>query len=197
MATMTVALIGFAVWFALSFGNGGANLDEAAHLAAFDTEDIYLGEPQSPFDEDFDGFFVENGGARDAITRISPDTRMIYDYYHPESGGFDTIIEYPAHFLLDMTEEELAAMFADWQVLAFSPHEVHLRQNARVEYRLYVIGVHEGYIAVFYDDEYYSIKELTSRPVAALADEEQQRLMQGIRVTGAEELMRALEDFSS
>ena len=198
LITMTAAMVGFAAWFVLSFGNGGVNLDEAARLAAIDLEDALAIEPISPFDNESDnGFFVQNEAAQDGIARISPHTRMIYDFYHPESGGFDTIIEYPGHFLLDMTKEELATMFADWDVLSFGPYEVHLRQNIQVEYRLYVIGVHEGYIAVFYDDEYYSIKELTSRPIAALAAEEQQRLLQGIRVTGAEELLRALEDFSS
>jgi len=192
MITMTLALVGFGAWFALSFGNGGVDLDEAASLAVIDLETAIA--PQPPLGDEDDGFFVQIG---DGIARISPRTRMIYDYYHPESGGFDTIIEYPALFLLDMTHDELSAMFADWQVLSFSAYEVHLRQNAQVEYRLYVIGVHEGYIAVFYDDEYYSIKELTSRPITALAAEEQRRLEQGIRVTGAEELLRALEDFSS
>ena len=192
MITMTVALVGFAVWFVVFFGNDGIDLDEAAHLATLDINTAIAGsDPQFPAGDD-DGIFVQN-----TIPRISPHTRIIYDFYHPESGGFDTIIEYPSLFLLDMTEDELAKMFADWQVVAFSPFEVHLRQNAQVEYRLYVIGVHEGYIAVFYDDEYYSIKELTSRPITALAAEEQQRLHQGIRVTGAEELLRALEDFSS
>jgi hypothetical protein len=198
MITMTVALVGFAIWFALSFGNSGQNLDEAARLAALNPENVIANpDRQSPLDDRHPGFFVQSEGPRDVIPRISSQTRIIYDYYQPQSGGFDTIIEYPAHFLLDMTHEELAAMFADWQVLYFSPYQVHLRQNSQVEYRLYVIGVHEGYIAVFYDDEYYIIKELTSRPITALAMEEQQRLLQGIRVTGAEELLRALEDFSS
>ena len=195
---MTVALVGFTTWFVLSFGNGGVDLDETARLAAVDLEDALAGELIPPFDSENDnGFFVQYDGSCDGIARILPHTRIIYDFYHPESGGFDTVIEYPGHFLLDMTKEELSTMFADWQVLSFAPHEVHLRQNIQVEYRLYVIGVHEGYIAVFYDDEYYSIKELTTRPIAALAMEEQQRLLQGIRVTGVEELLRALEDFSS
>ena len=197
MATMTIALVGFAVWFVLSFGNNGQSLDETTQLSAFDLDTVLTSEAQPPFDSSPNDLFVQNDTTQSIIARISPYTRMIYDYYHPESGGFDTVIEYPAHFLLDMTQAELAIMFADWSVLSFSSQEVHLRQNTQVEYRLYVIGVHEGYIAVFYDDEYYSIKELTSRPIAALASEEQQRLMQGIRVTGAEELLRALEDFSS
>jgi len=197
MITMTIALIGFAVWFVVSFGGNSQGLDETAQFAAINPETIIGGhDTQSPVDDN-GGIFVQIGPAQGVLARISPYTRMIYDYYHPESGGFETIIEYPANFLLDMTREELSAMFADWQVLSFLPHEVHLRQNTQVEYRLYVIGVHEGYIAVFYDDEYYSIKELTSRPIAALAMEEQERLIQGIRVTGAEELLRALEDFSS
>lgn len=191
---MTIALIGFAVWLVVSLANNSGEVDDTIQLATLIPDNATTDDSEPPsFGDEASSFFVQV----DDVVRISSFTRIIYDYYHPESGGFDTIIEHPAQFLLNMTQEELTNMFADWEVLSFSPLEVHLRQSTQVEYRLYVIGVHEGYIAVFYDDEHYSIKELTSRPVTALAAEEQQRLQQGIRVTGAEELMRALEDFSS
>jgi len=191
---MTIALVGFTIWFALTFGNSSLDLDEAAQIAAIELDAAPPGTGMQNDDNDNEGFFVLDEPAN---PRISHRTRMIYDYYLTDTGGFNTIIEYPALFLLDMTKEELVTMFADWQVLAFSSEEVHLRQNQVVEYRLYVIGVHDGYIAVFYDDEDYNIKELTSRPITALAAEEQTRLESGIRVTGAEELLRALEDFGS
>jgi len=197
---MIVAMAGFATWFVISFGSGRQLTYEAAQPAALNLETAIVGlDPQFPVDSEHEGFFVYNDAEAQIpiIPRILPDTRIFYEYYYPISGGFETIIEYPAHFLLDMTEDDLAAMFADWQVMSFSPYEVHLRQNTQTQYRLYVIGVHEGYIAVFYDDEYYSIKELTTRPIAALAEEEQHRLLEGIKVMGTEELMRALEDFSS
>jgi len=195
---MIVALMGFAAWFTISFGSGTQVVSEAAQPAALNLDDI-IASPDSlfPTDGENEGIFVYSDHKPPAIARILPHTRIVYDYYYPISGGFETMIEYPAHFLLDMTEDDLAAMFVDWQVMSFSSYEVHLRQNIQTQYRLYVIGVHNGYIAVFYDDEYYSIKELTNRPIAALAAEEQQRLLEGIKVTGTEELMRALEDFSS
>jgi len=195
---MIVALMGFAAWFTLSFGRGTQVVSEAAQPAALNLDDtIAAPDPLFPSDSENEGIFVYSDRETPAIARILPHTRIVYDYYYPISGGFETVVEYPAHYLLDMTEDDLAAMFADWQVMSFSSYEVHLRQNTQTQYRLYVIGVHDGYIAVFYDDEYYSIKELTNRPIAALAAEEQQRLLEGIKVTGTEELMRALEDFSS
>jgi len=187
LAAMIVASAGFAAWLVLSMGTGRQHPESVMPLTALDVGTDYA-EVDAPYSEYDDEIEV--------IAVISPTTRMIFDYYDSD-GDFETITEYPSPFILGMTEGELATMFADWHLLSFSPNEVHLRQNPQIEYRRFIIGVHEGYIAVFYDDEFYNIKELTSRPVTALAAEEQQRLLEGIRVTGNEELMRALEDFSS
>ncbi|MCL2575272.1 MAG: hypothetical protein FWE33_02450 [Defluviitaleaceae bacterium] len=133
----------------------------------------------------------------DGIDRISPSTVMTFDYYQRETGGFDSVSEHPSPFLLGLAKDELVAVFADWEILSFTSEQVHLRQDTALFHRQYIISIHEGFIAVFYDDETGDIKELTNRPISALAQEEQQRLIEGIRVTGNDELLRALEDFGS
>jgi len=192
---MMAALAGFGIGFVLNFGNGG-NGGESLASAELATAALLAD-------------YAENGGRADDYAdaaptpayppRITAYTRMVYDFYSAETEDYDRIEEYPAEALWGMTQAELATKFADWQVISFDHNRVYLRQNRTIEYQHFIISVHEGYIAVFYDhdDNLRGIKELTNRPIAALPQEEQDRLREGIRVTGNEELMRALEDFSS
>jgi len=191
---MMAALAGFGIGFVISFGNGGGGESLAsAELAA-----------AALFADDVQDYSADSDIADAAPMPVYPpiitaETRMVYDFYCAETEDYDRVEEYPAEALLGMTKAELANKFADWQVVSFDNARVYLRQNRAIEYRRFIIGVHEGYIAVFYDnsDDLRGIKELTNRPIAALPQEEQERLLEGIRVTGNEELMRALEDFSS
>jgi len=62
----------------------------------------------------------------------------------------------------------------------------------------FVIGVRDGYIAVYSDTGTdVLLKEMTNIPVHALPDEEQERLHGGIVVEGVEALARILEDYGS
>lgn len=200
-AVMIAALFVFAIGLFASFTGGRQDLEEVGLGLAFDTSILMEELAEIPIISastsigDYE-YHADYDSRDNTPYRISEQTRIIYDYYYSH-GDFERVIEYPTGFLLGMTEEDLAGILADWQVLSFTPYEVHLRQNTDVEYRQYVIGVHEGYIAVFFDNGLGRIKELTGRPVTALALEEQQRLFEGIRVIGNDELMRALEDFSS
>ena len=202
---MMAALVGFGVGFVISFYGGtrqdelaSADLAVAAMLADAALSVDSTDNPQD--DDDYNNDEMADAAPRTTYPpRIADDTRMVYDYYNAETGDYERVEEYAAQALLGLTATELAAKFVDWQIVSFDSARVYLRQNREIEYRRFIIGVHEGYIAVFYDndDDLRGIKELTSRPIAALPEEEQQRLIEGIKVVGNEELMRALEDFSS
>ncbi|MCL2169016.1 MAG: hypothetical protein FWB74_03215 [Defluviitaleaceae bacterium] len=133
----------------------------------------------------------------DGVHRISAGTIITYEHYNPQTSEHETRLEFAPPALQGLTQPELSLMFADWRVLSFSPYNVHLRQNPELSSRSFTISVHEGFIAVFYDDDKTHVKELTTRPASALPIQEQMRLLEGIRVTGNEELIRALEDFGS
>lgn len=195
---MIIALFGFGAVFVLNFVNRGSNPDNFA-MADFVLQNLTESPPQVRDEEDFDDFSQAQVQAPPQTNEavISPSTLMIYEFYSTETGDYRRVLEAPPQTLLGKTAEELSIMFADWQIISFDGAQVVLRQNPTIEYRNYIIGVHEGYIAVFYDNENYAIKELTNRPISALAEDEQKRLKEGIRVVGNEELMRALEDFSS
>ena len=62
----------------------------------------------------------------------------------------------------------------------------------------FIVGVQDGFIAVFLDDgTSVSLKETTGIPILALPEEEQARLTHGIRVFTPAELARILEDYGS
>jgi len=195
---MIVSLSSFAIGLLLSFGgniaSGTGQSAKALHpyynQNDFDIYEIYINDDDQNDLED---------EAYLGPARITQDTRIIYEYYYSSSGAIEIVEELPSHFFYNLTIEEIDNMLVNWDVLAFSPQEVRLRKNVEeVLARPYILGAYGGYIAVFYSvDNKNEIKELTTRPISALALEEQERLKQGIEVNGNEELLRALEDFSS
>ena len=185
---MMVALVGFAGFVVYTL-LASPSLDDALIAAPIVHEYEY--EEAAPV------WAETTHQINDGIDRIFYTTIITYEYYNPTTSGFEAIEEYASPALIGMTRPELATMFADWQVIEFSPYAVRLQQNSLLSRRQFIITSHEGFIAVFYDDETSDLKELTARPIAALPQSEQDRLAQGIKVTGNEELLRALEDFGS
>ena len=187
VAVMMVALLGFAGFVVFSLLS---NPEETQVVAA--QLDYYEYEEYVPVWAETTHYPVNDG-----TYRIFASTVITYEYYNPATSVFEAIEEYASPMLIGMTRPELAGMFADWQVVEFSPYAVRLQQNSLLYRRQFVITSHEGFIAVFYDDEESGLKELTARPINALPQSEQDRLAQGIKVIGNEELLRALEDFGS
>ena len=127
---------------------------------------------------------------------LNSQTLLIYEYYNPETGEIDIVKQYSPYFLQNLSIQELSAIFINWEILEYNPYTIRLRQNTQnTSQQKYIIGIQNGHIAVWEYDT--GIIEITNRPITALALEEQQRLTQGIIVNGNEELIRALEDFSS
>ena len=64
----------------------------------------------------------------------------------------------------------------------------------------YIVGVFDGYIAVFYADENFNptaVKEVTDRPVGVLTGIDYEKLHEGLRVTNTDELFQILQDYAS
>jgi len=161
-----------------------------------------IAEPIAPPSEIFEyayDFTIPPEPYYDGIARISSNTRMVYEYNYPERGIVERVLDEPSVFLLGMTRDEIDNIFMDWQIVAFSSEEVVLRRDLMVDKnRQFTIGYHEGFIAVFYVNEYdVEIIELIGRPVDTLPIPDQERIREGIEVRGSTELFRILEDFSS
>lgn len=132
--------------------------------------------------------------------KITPSTKMVYEYYYEDDNKVETLEEVPPYFLIDMTRQSLEENFKDWQIQSFSSKEVVMRKNIKGQSNQhYILGEYEGYVAVFYQKEIngVNLKEITDTPVSSLSEDEQARLREGISIDGNDELMKVLEDYSS
>lgn len=132
--------------------------------------------------------------------RITPSTKMVYQYYYPQDDVMEQQEDVPPYFLLDLTFEDMQKLYDNWQVVSFSEKEVILRKTMEGESdQRYIVGEQDGYIAVFYQKEQngISLHEVTNTPISSLSEEEVQRLENGIFVTGDIELSKILEDYGS
>jgi hypothetical protein len=132
--------------------------------------------------------------------RVNSDTKIVYEYHYIDGGIAKKNYESLPYFLVGLTEVELQSRFNEWEITEFSINEVVLRKY--VEKNLinqYVIGVKDGFVAIFYEDSINAgrLKQLTNTPVSALAKEEQEKLKEGIVIKGEKELIQALESYGS
>lgn len=132
--------------------------------------------------------------------KISPSTKMVYEYIYKDDNITETVEDVPPYFLIDLTRTDLENNFKDWQVKSFSNKEVVLQKAIEGEStQHYIIGEYDGYVAVFYEKEINGtkIKEITDISISSLPKEEQEKLKKGINITGKLELIKFLEDYSS
>ena len=189
--SMIVALLSFGTALVLSLAPRDLPLDTLSHIAGIEPhEDDAPYEAEAPIIETP---IIE----APATLHITGDTVLRYEYYHSSLGIVETYEELAAPFFYGMYQDDLAAMFINWEIMEFSPSLVVMQKHVEAaQARPYIISSYGGYLAVFYGDEPLMM-ELTGRSILSLPIEEQQRLEEGIEVFGNEELLRALEDFSS
>lgn len=134
---------------------------------------------------------------------IKPSTKIIYNYYYEDEGFCESTNEMAPQFLIGMNAEELKNTFAnsDWKINNFSGLEVVLQKNiSKSEKQNYVIGIKNGYVAVFYHENKLcalNLKEVTNTPVNSLSPEEQERLKNGIKISGNDNLLLVMQDYES
>ncbi len=135
-----------------------------------------------------------------SVEKITPSTKMVYEYLYKEDNITETVEDVPPYFLVDLTRNDLEANFKDWQVKSFSSREVVLQKALEGEsIQHYIIGEYEGYIGVFYEKDINgnNIKEITDIPLDSLHKEEQEKIKKGIKITGKKELIKFLENYGS
>jgi len=133
------------------------------------------------------------------IAKIRADTTIVYEYHH-EDGQTDTSQEAAPYFLIGMTEEEMTSQFTDWKVVEFSADKVVMRREIPGKSgQYYIVGVKDGYVAVFYQTPINgtNLKEITDTPVSTLPASDRQRLEDGIEITGDAALARIMQDYGS
>lgn len=132
--------------------------------------------------------------------KITPSTKMVYEYYYPEDDVTEVYEDVPPYFIVDYSLEDIKRCYSNWTIVSFSDREVIMKKSVDgPSSQRYVIGEKDGYIAVYYDveNEGMILKELTSTPITALSDSDRRNVEIGIRIIGRERLVRALEDYTS
>ncbi|MCD8089530.1 MAG: hypothetical protein LUD81_02720 [Clostridiales bacterium] len=131
--------------------------------------------------------------------KINSDTKIVYEYVY--LGGHKEYSETTApRSWQGFTLTEFKDVFESWQIKEFSSEEVRLSKNLKVySPKHYVLGVYDGYVAVFRKNEYDEdkVKQVTGTPLSSLPEAEQKRLLKGIDFYGDSELIKILQDYET
>lgn len=134
------------------------------------------------------------------VAKVTPSTKITYEYYYKSDNITETYEDVPPYFLIDLTREEMEKKFDDWNIKSFSEKEVVMQKVMDGEsIQHYVVGEYDGYVAIFYEKEINGtkLKEITSMPISALSLEEQEKIKNGIKIVGEDELISFLENYES
>ena len=132
--------------------------------------------------------------------KITPSTKMVYEYYYTEDDITEVYEEAPPYFLIGLTLEDLKTDYPNWEVLDFSDTQVTMRSTLNtMSSQHYIIGEYNGLIAVYYKEaiDGIALKEITNIPIRSLPEKEQEAIREGIYVVGNDNLARALSDYGS
>ncbi len=136
----------------------------------------------------------------DTVQKITPSTKMVYEYYYPEDDVTEVYEDVPPYFLIDYTLDDIKRCYSNWNILSFSDREVIMKKVVSGPSRQrYIIGESDGFITVFYDfgEDGIIIKEVTDVLISSLSEEEAGLIKEGIAIVGNDKLNRALEDLTS
>ncbi|NLY46484.1 MAG: hypothetical protein GX053_10955 [Tissierella sp.] len=187
-----MAIFGFCiVFFIMSFYLG-------YQLMNLSIEDKDIAEHQNHTgDEDIEIVREEN--------RISPNTFIEERIHYKDCGHLISNSELAQNEVVNLTRDEyedyLNTTYPNLRLVSFSNVRVVVfgeRNHLCQEH--FIIGEHNGYIAIFNIDENGGrvlYKSFTDYPISLLIDIDQEKLKEGIVVNSEEELSEILENFIS
>lgn len=130
--------------------------------------------------------------------KISPNAVLILKKHYSECGhSIKEYAEMPEEFV-NLTQEELKEKYEGWILEEFSAKEVILRKEIDGNCRQhYVLRSKEGTIAVYRinEDGSETLKEATEISTEYLTQNDKEKLEQGIKIYGEEQLNSTLEDY--
>lgn len=128
----------------------------------------------------------------------SPYAILIFKRNYSECGHTtNEKIDIPKE-LVNINKEELQREYKDWTIEQFTSNEIILSKNENgICNEHYIIKENNGYICVYYIDKYENetLKETTGIVTNYLPQTDIEKLKQGIKVNGKEELNATLEDY--
>lgn len=164
--------------------NIGSFVLDTAHEPDITVEPYAVPEPISENDED--------------AVRINRNTKIIYEYVYSDNEHVQSEETSP-YFLIGLTEKEFMEIYYGWDIAVFTEDSVILRKQLQAGSEQYIVGIKDGYVAVFYDSAQKSdnVKEVTATPINSLTPDEQIKLKEGVYVSGRDNLIKILEDYGS
>ena len=161
----------------------------------------HFGFEQNIAEENNNPYLNENGEpVISSPNKITPSTKIVYEYVYSEDGTVKTVEEEPPYFMLDLTFDDMLKYYPNWEIVSFSPQKVVMRKTIYgSDTQRYIVTDRDGVIVVYYEENggRSSIKEITNIKTVALSNEEKERLKKGIIDVGEYDLSRVLEDYSS
>lgn len=149
-------------------------------------------------DEDSgDGDFVE---ASVNEIKISPYAKMIIKKKFTKCNHTTVnIVDIPKE-IINLTESELAKKYEGWDIEKFSTDEIILSRKIEANCEdHYVLKEKDGYIAVYNDltDNRLNLIEVLNVDTKLLGEEDRNKLKEGIKVYGKDNLSSLIEDYNS
>lgn len=130
--------------------------------------------------------------------KTSPNTLFVFQTYYKgcEHTTIDRI-EIPKE-CVNQTEEELQEKYKDWKVQEFTTAQItFIQEKDGICNEHYVIRENNGYVAIYTIDSFgrENLKETTEIVTAYLPETDRERLKEGIKVEGQENLNATIEDY--
>ena len=143
---------------------------------------------------------VENevNTTREEEKKVSPKAALILKkYYKGCKHTTKSYVEIPKE-LVNLTEKEVNEFYKDWTVVSFAPNEIVLQKEVEGSCNEhYALRERDGYVAIYNIDErgLETLKEMTQISTEYLPESDIEKLREGIKVYGKENLNAAIEDY--
>lgn len=130
--------------------------------------------------------------------KTSPNAIFIFKTYYKECEHItNEKVEIPKNFV-NQTQEEIKKAYEGWRIEEFNSQQVvFYMEKQGICNEHYIIRENNGYVAIYSVDAFgkETLKETTEIVTAYLPETDKNRLKEGIKVNGKEELNAALEDY--
>ena len=130
--------------------------------------------------------------------RTSPNCIFIFKTYYRGCEHIKVEKEQIEEVMVNKTREDLEKIYRDWKIVTFRKDEVlFYKEEDGICDEHFLLKDLEGHIAIYTLDEKdnETLKETTSIITDFLEEEDLQKLKEGIRIEGKEQLNKTLEDY--
>lgn len=131
--------------------------------------------------------------------KISVNTDVVEEIYYPECDHLLKYTKQDIKTLVNMTKEELAKKYDDWEIKEFSTNRVVLyKEETGYCEEHYLVKEENGMVTIYNmdnKDNIIGLLEVTDVETKYLTENDQENLKIGIKVYSQQNLNKLIEDF--